>query len=147
MATAARDLWEAAFGRLRIALVGDLASADILAQSRERVQKARETLERTALQPRSRPFAQFASPSTSEPDGQARNYFVLILDAHGVVSTHKLIARDDDEATAQAQIEADERAFDVWDGWRFMGHFEPPVALLRAAGDPAILGCVIPKRS
>ena len=125
MTRQARVLWEAAFQRLRLALLGKGDVGHILDQSRARIREARDVLERTALQPRYRPFAHFAPPSASEVDDDGLNYFALILDDCGLVSTHKLLARDDDQAVDQAWVRADEHAFDVWDGWRFIERFDP----------------------
>ena len=123
MAMQASDRWEAAFRRLRLALRGDLDALDILDRSRARVSDARDALERAAFKSRRRPHARFAPPPAPEVDGP--NYFALILDGDGVVSTHKLLARDDDQAVDRAWVHADARAFDVWDGWRFVERFEP----------------------
>ena len=119
-----KSLWEAGFRRLRIAVIGDFDAADILERSRQRVQNAREALGHTSLHRARRTISDRASPPTVDTMGSGHKYFALFLDAHGVVSTHKLLACDDDEATKRAQTHADARAFDVWDGWRFVGRFE-----------------------
>lgn len=95
MAMRARDRWEAAFHRLRLTLLGDLDATDILDRSRERIRDARDALERTALQSRHQPFVGSASSPISEADGDGSSYFALILDDHGMVSKHKLLACDD----------------------------------------------------
>lgn len=127
MVTAAKTHWDAALRRVCTALVGAFDSPDILERSRERVQDARAALERAPQRPRRRTVVGLASPPVADARVPERNYFALFLDAHGIVSTQRLLASDDDEATARAQVQADERAFDVWDGWRFIGGFEPAV--------------------
>lgn len=58
MIAIAKDRWDAALSRLRFALLGNLSrdedAAYILEQSRERIQAARDALERAPRQPRRR---------------------------------------------------------------------------------------------
>ena len=118
VAVTAKDRWQGALRRLRLALTGEADAVDILERSRERIWNAREALEREAPKPRRRPLIYVAPPFDGTDTG-GRPYFVLILDPSGVVNTHTLLARDDDEATARARAQADQCAFDIWEGWRF----------------------------
>ena len=122
---AVEDRREAALQKLCLALGGGLGSPDTLERSRERVHNTRIGLERAQVEPRCRSAAQLPSRPTGLADRGEPNYFALFIDAHGIVSTRKLPARDDAEATALALTHAHARAFDVWDGWRLIGCFDP----------------------
>ncbi|GJE58762.1 hypothetical protein [Methylobacterium trifolii] len=123
MPTGPEPRWNAALRRLRQVLLGDFEAADAIERSRARVRDARDALERSA--PRSRSVVQVASRPIIGSGDEGRRYFVLVLDASGMVSTHTILACDDEDATARAQAQADRCAFDVWDGWRFIGRFDP----------------------
>ena len=60
MMTIGKDRWDAALSRLRFALLGDPSgeggAARVLERSRERVQAARDALERAQQPPRPRPY-------------------------------------------------------------------------------------------
>ena len=128
MTSAAKNRWVVGLRRLRLALLGDdLDATDILDRSRARVRHARDALEQTALRPRCRPAVRSAPPPPSGADGDEPNYFALILDGHGAVSTHRLLAGDDGEAVRRARAQADRRAFDLWDGWRFIERIEAAI--------------------
>lgn len=54
-----------------------------------------------------------------------RAYLVLILEPDGtLVRQHDLVAFDDEEAIELAEIMVDGHAVELWDGLRFIEHFD-----------------------
>jgi hypothetical protein len=63
---------------------------------------------------------------TPEGPGSAPLYRALLLSPDGpVIDIQTLIAADDEEAVQLAKSIVDGHAVDLWDGLRFIEHFDP----------------------
>jgi hypothetical protein len=63
---------------------------------------------------------------TPEEPGSEPAYRALLLSPEGsVIDMQTLIAADDEEAVQLAKAIVDGHAVDLWDGLRFIEHFDP----------------------
>lgn len=128
MPVTAKPYWESALHRLRLALANDTMSNRMQAGSQERVLRYREQLERAAVRSKSR-SSSFRTPGHALPnamDGTSGNYRALMIDAQGrIVRSEAVAAAGDAEAKVVASALADGHAVDLWDGLRFIEHFDP----------------------
>ncbi len=76
-------------------------------------------------------------PHTSIEPAPAVAYRVITLCADGnVLATHPLSASSDEEAAQLASALAADRAIELWDGLRFIEHFEPKKSFRQRPGEP-----------
>ena len=128
MSLIVRPFWENALLSLQRMIDGRQMSAGVMARSHERLLRYREHLEHAAVRSKYR-SSSFRGPDWSGPaviDNMSPCYRALILTTDGrIAGTERLPSGNDDEASHAAWAMADKHAVDLWDGLRFIEHFEP----------------------
>lgn len=127
MPMTATPFWENALQSLQREIAVRPMSDAVLAESQERILRYRDHLEHAAVR------SKYRSSSFQETDpalpaiGQRDlpRYRALLLTTDGrIAGTAKLMGENDDDALQAAAALADGQAVDLWDGLRFIEHFE-----------------------
>lgn len=128
MPLTAKPYWANALQNLQSLIAGQSMSEGVMAQSQKRVLRYREHLEHAAVRSKYR-SSSFRGPDHPIRAGLERkppSYRALLLTVDGrIAGTKHLSGKTDAEASRAAAAIADEHAVDLWDGLRFVEHFEP----------------------
>ena len=128
MSQTAKPYWESALQSLQMMIADRPMSDGVLARSQERVLRYREHLEHAAVRSKYQ-SSSFRGPDHSDSidnERGSKGYRAHILTPDGRIAvTKKLVVESDAEALHAVATMADSYAVDLWDGLRFIEHFEP----------------------
>ena len=128
MSQTAKPYWEKTLESLQRMIADRQMSDGVLARSQERILRYREHLEHAAVRSKYQ-SSSFRGPDHTDLIDNERgptSYRAHILTQDGrIAGTKKLVVENDAEALHAVATMAESHAVDLWDGLRFIEHFEP----------------------